>query len=60
MTGLLSLPQQSYIPSNSAVDPENHMMYAMDGSAGKIAGLKYNPVTGNMSVALRLLAEERF
>jgi hypothetical protein len=45
--------QQSYIPSDSAVDPVNHMMYVMDGGAGKIVGLKYNPVTGNMSVAWR-------
>ena len=43
--------QQSYIPSNSAVDPENKMMYVMDGGAGKIVGLKYDPVNGNMSVA---------
>jgi len=43
--------QQSYIPPNSAVDPDNHMMYVMDGGAGKIVGLKYNSVTGNMSVA---------
>jgi len=42
--------QQSYIPSNSAVDPENNMMYVMDGGAGKIVGLKYDPVNGNMSV----------
>jgi hypothetical protein len=41
--------QQSYIPSDSAVDPVNHMIYVMDGGAGKIVGLKYNPVTGNMS-----------
>ena len=43
--------QQSYIPSNSAVDPENNMMYVMDGGARKIVGLKYDPVRGNMSVA---------
>ena len=57
MTRIDSIPlspgQQSYIPSNSAVDPDNHMMYVMDGGAGKIVGLKYNPVTGNMSVAWR-------
>jgi len=45
--------QMSYIPSNSAVDPDNHMMYVMDGGAGKMVGLKYNPVTGNMTVAWR-------
>jgi len=45
--------EQSYIPSNSAVDPENDMMYVMDGGAGEIVGLKYDPVTGNMSVAWR-------
>lgn len=43
--------QQSCIPSNSAVDPENNMMYVMDGGAGKIVGLKYDPVTGDMTVA---------
>lgn len=43
--------QQSYIPSNSAVDPENNMMYVQDGGANKIVGLKYEPVTGNMTVA---------
>lgn len=26
------------------------MMYVMDGGAGKIVGLKYDPVTGNMSI----------
>lgn len=45
--------QQSYIPSNSAIDPENNMMYVMDGGAGKLVGLKYDPVNGNMSVAWR-------
>ena len=29
------------------------MMYVMDGGAGKIVGLKYDPVNGNMSVAWR-------
>ena len=48
---LLEPGQQSYIPSNSAVDPENNMMYVMDGGAGKIVGLKYDSVTGNMTVA---------
>jgi hypothetical protein len=43
--------QQSYISSNSAVDPVNHMMYVMDAGAGKIVGLNYDPITGNMSVA---------
>jgi hypothetical protein len=43
--------QESYIPSNSAVDPENNMMYVRDGGAGKIVGLKYDPVSGNMTVA---------
>jgi hypothetical protein len=41
--------QQSYIPSNSAVDPVNNMMYVMDAGVGKIVGLKYDPLTGNMS-----------
>jgi hypothetical protein len=27
------------------------MMYVMDGGAGKIVGLKYDPVSGNMTVA---------
>jgi hypothetical protein len=45
--------QQSYIPSNSAVDPENNMMYVQDGGAGKIVDLKYDPVNGNMSVTWR-------
>jgi hypothetical protein len=45
--------QQSYMPANSAVDPENHMMYVPDGGAGKLTGLKYNPMTGNMSVVWR-------
>jgi hypothetical protein len=43
--------QQSYIPSNSAIDPENNMMYVMDAGVGKIAGLSYDPLTGNMSLA---------
>jgi hypothetical protein len=43
--------QQSYIPSNSAVDPVNDMMYVQDGGARKIVGLKYDPMTGNMSMA---------
>jgi len=43
--------QQSYIPSNSAVDPVNNMMYVMDAGVGKVVGLKYDPLTGNMSVA---------
>lgn len=45
--------QQSYMPANSAVDPVNHMFYVPDGGAGKIVGLKYDPVNGNMSVAWR-------
>ena len=43
--------QQSYIPSNSAVDPVNHMLYVPDAGVGKLVGLKYDPMTGNMSVA---------
>ncbi|MGC1133260.1 MAG: hypothetical protein WA941_10585 [Nitrososphaeraceae archaeon] len=43
--------RQSYIPSNSAVDPVNHMLYVPDAGAGKLVGLKYDPMTGNMSVA---------
>jgi hypothetical protein len=45
--------QMSFIPSNSAVDPVNHMMYVMDAGPGKIVGLKYNPASGNMTVAWR-------
>jgi len=45
--------QQSYMPSNSAVDLVNHMFYVPDGGAGKLVGLKYNPETGNMSVVWR-------
>ena len=35
--------QQSYIPSNSAVEPVNNMMYLMDAGVGKTVGLKYDP-----------------
>jgi hypothetical protein len=43
--------QKSFIPSNAPIDPENKMVYAMDAGAGKLVGIKYNPVTGNMSLA---------
>jgi hypothetical protein len=43
--------QKSFIPSNAPIDPENKMVYAMDAGAGKLVGIKYNPVTGNTSLA---------
>jgi hypothetical protein len=43
--------RQSYIPANPPIDLENNMVYGMDGGAGKLVGIKFNPVTGNMSLA---------
>ena len=42
--------EKSFIPSNAPIDPENHMVYAMDAGAGKLAGIKYDPKNGNMSL----------
>jgi len=47
----LKAGQQSFIPSNAPIDPENNMVYAMDAGAGKLVGIKYDPKSGNMSLA---------
>jgi hypothetical protein len=45
--------QQSYIPANTPMDIQNNMLVGADGGAGKMVGVKFNPVTGNMSVVWR-------
>jgi hypothetical protein len=42
--------QQSMMLSNTPFDAENNLFYASDGGAGKIAAIRYDPTTGNMSV----------
>jgi hypothetical protein len=41
----------SYSPSPASADSASNMIYSFDGLADKIAAMKLDPATGNMSIA---------
>jgi hypothetical protein len=45
--------QLSYYPANPPMDIQNNMTVGADGGAGQVVGVKFDPMTGNMSVAWR-------
>lgn len=52
--------QISYFPSPASVDSANNMIYSIDGTAGKIVGIKFDPTTGKMSIAWGPVSQNTF
>lgn len=46
--GELKKGQWSFAPPKAGADPENHMIYSADMGIGKLAGIKFDPSTGEM------------
>ena len=49
--GPLKKGEMSFAPPKSGGDPENNMMYSSDVGLGKVAGVKLDPNTGEMTTA---------
>jgi len=52
--GPLKKGEWSFAPPKAGADPENNMIYSADMGVGKVAGIKMDPATGEMSVAFVL------
>jgi hypothetical protein len=49
--GPLKEGEMSFAPPKSGGDPENNMAYSSDVGIGKVAGVKLDPITGEMKTA---------
>ncbi len=52
--GELKKGEWSFAMPKNGADPENNMIYSADMGVGKVAGIKLDPVTGEMKVAFVL------
>lgn len=48
--GPLKDGEWSFAPPKPQTDPENNMIYSADMGIGKVAGIKFDPLTGEMNV----------
>lgn len=46
--GPLKKGEWSFAPPKAGADPENNMIYSADMGLGKVAGIKFDPATGDM------------
>jgi hypothetical protein len=49
--GPLEKGEWSFAPPKPQTDPENNMIYSADMGIGKVAGIKFDPATGEMKTA---------
>ncbi len=52
--GPLKKGEWSFAPPKCGADPQNNMIYSADMGVGKVAGIKLDPVTGELKVAFVL------
>jgi hypothetical protein len=49
--GPLKKDEMSFAPPKPQTDPENNMIWSADFGVGKVAGIKFDPATGDMKTA---------
>lgn len=52
--GPLKQGEMSFAPPKPQTDPENNMIYSADFGVGKVAGIKFDPATGDMKTVFVL------